>query len=281
MLLAYEHRSTTQMNTEDLVLWRAAGLRVAMAEIEPVQNSTSIAVNLNAVDKALSEPIHSTKAKEEDDACRSLIWILAKAMNYFAQIHKVNEHHTNSENFGQTTNWEDLRTLLDKWHNTLPLLFQPYASLPFTETPSHQINRNTTYQEKDSTFTQHLFSIPMCAVATQFYHFAQLLLLLNHPVGDETKGANRLRIFRKIAQESDYYYKQICGIALGMRKSTSSSSRAAREHMVQPLYAAGLCLEDEPEQRLVLNLLEEVLDSAKCTVSERPRELLSAWGRQA
>lgn len=77
---------------------------------------------------------------------------------------------------------------------------------------------------------QHFFTVPMCAVALQLYHFVPILLLMNSPTEKSLDGASRLRLFRRVSQESEHHSRQICSIALGARNHV-----AEREQMIQPL----------------------------------------------
>lgn len=114
----------------------------------------------------------------------------------------------------------------------------------------------------------------MCAAALQLYHFAQILLLLKQPVdeSDSRFMANRLRMFRKVSEESEHHSRQICGIALG--KPPPAVSR----QMVHSLHLAGLCFEEKEDRFVVLELLGNIEKETGASTAQRVRELREAWG---
>jgi hypothetical protein len=116
----------------------------------------------------------------------------------------------------------------------------------------------------------------MCAAALQLYHFAQILLLLNQPVDehDARNPANRLRMFRKVAEESEHHSRQICGIALGRPPP------AVSRQMVHSLYLAGSCFEEKEDRAMVLELLDNISKETGAPTAHRARELKTQWGWQ-
>jgi hypothetical protein len=245
-LAAYQQQSRTCVDPENMVLWKAAGLH-PFVERPP----TGIAQD-GTFDRG-----------REDIECRNLIWILAKITNFLS----LQDLALSSDNHPGT--WKELRRLLDLWYEGLPTLFQPYASVPLGKDADRSNGISA------SRFNRLLFTVPMCAVALQLYHFAQILLLTNWPLG-LIQSTGRLRMFSQISRESYHHGKQICNIALGM-----NNCRAAHGKMVEPLFMAGTCLEEEDDRTVVLDLLRDIQKDAGYSAARRVRDLLSAWVERA
>lgn len=241
---AHQHRTRTQVDPNNMILWKAAGLRVVGET--PFSSSTQ---------NGGMDFDHT----REDDECRSLMWILTKITNFL-------NRKAQSSSSQPSSTWSELRALLEMWYESLSTLFKPYASVPFGE-PSE-----TAVGGSKSRFEQFFFTAPMCAVALQLYHFAQLLLLMNWPV-ESVQRASRLRLFGEISRESQHHGRQICNIALGIRDHLP-----AYELMIEPLYAAGICLEENEDRSIVIDLLGSMEKDTGNSARKRTRELLSTWG---
>ncbi|KAH8888024.1 hypothetical protein GQ53DRAFT_826592 [Thozetella sp. PMI_491] len=254
-LAAYQRRSLTQLDPEDLTLWEAAGLRCVPA--------TSPA-SLTPI------PVALTNGDREEDVCRTLIWILAKSVNFLGAGPSAFLPAQHREI------WTSLRNSLDQWHKNLPMFFQPYLSLPLLDEASEPTDSSASSKGQQRRISQLIFNVPMCAMALQLYHFVQIMLLPNWPMDESTQGAARLRIFRKISEESEYHSRQICGIALGLRNYP-----CLRQQMVEPLYLAGMCLEEEKEKSLIIRLLQDIQKETGHSTDDRIRNLLANWERAA
>jgi hypothetical protein len=245
-LVAYQQKTYTQVDPDDMVLWKAAGLRLT-------------------TDRPVTSPVQMSNLTFEhskgDDECRTLIWILAKTTNFLSgndQSHSRNHY---------SSTWDELRKCLETWYENLPSLFQPYASVTFGE-----LSEAADGSSK-SRFDRHLFTVPMCAVALLLYHFARILLLMNWPIETIEQGASRLRMFSKISRESHHHGRQICNIALGIRNYLP-----AYEQMIEPLYVAGVCLDEDEDRLVVIGLLRDIEKNTGHLATERVRDLLSTWG---
>jgi hypothetical protein len=247
LFASYQQQSHTQVNPDDIVLWKSAGLRLPIetSSIQPTDFAGSASSN-----------------GREDETCRNLVWILAKAMNFLA----LDASSRLEDQFSNV--WNDVRELLEQWHKSLPNLFQPYASLPLSN-----YNSGIDSIQSSSRFVRQFYNVPMCAVAMQFYHFVQLLLLMKCPVEASPQGASRLHKFRKVSEESKHHSRQICNIALGVQKPI-----AAREQMIQPLYVAGICFEEDVDRSVVVDLLSSIYTETGCPTLELLRDLRSTWG---
>jgi hypothetical protein len=240
LIAAYLQNERTQIDPQDLGLWKAAGLRAVST-----MSSTSATISFPQFS------VLNSSARREDEICRTLIWIVSKIMNFLAPKSEPQD----------LSHWEELRELLSQWHQHLPPIFHPYASMPTDEKHSDGSPR----------FIRVFFNVPMCAAALQLYHFAQILLLTNRPL-DGMDVASRLKMFRNASEESNQHSRQICGIALGR------NSPAVSRQMVQSLYLAGICLEEDEDRSVVLRLLKNIQSDTGCPTIDRIESLQSAWG---
>lgn len=280
-LAAYVSHSRTRLDTEDLVMWKAAGLPINDDGVLTYSNSspsTGVMVRYQPSDR-------------EDSVSCALIWIVLRTMNFVAP----QDSGSTSSNRGtprapetpgvfsdagsppsnpsqshqlRMVRWRELRKQLEDWYNNLPFTFQPYATMSIYNDDEQQ------HPAERPKFSKIFFSVPMCAAALQLYHFAQILLLLNHPVdeSDARNLARRMRMFRNVSEESEHHSRQICGIALGRPPA------AVSRQMVHPLYLAGLCFEEHEDRLVVLDLLENIEKETGCSTAQRVRDLRDQWG---
>jgi hypothetical protein len=261
-LAAYLQGSTTQLDTDNLTIWMAAGLQID-------EKGTLLPEHALDEDGVVFERCTRTRHRE-DVVCCALFWIVAKTVNFVAPSRNDNLNTASSPTStgrpatDRLAHWEELRSLLSRWHSALPFTFQPYAT-----------NADWNAQEAEARFTSIHFTVPMCAAALQLYHFAQVLLLLNQPI--ETTGhvglASRFRMFRDISEEAEYHSRQICGIALGRPPS------AVRRQMLQPLHVAGLCLEAAQDRNVVIEILRDIEKDTGCLTTHVVQDLQNQWGR--
>ena len=117
-MAAYSRRTKTHLGTEDLALWRAAGLQVTtdghLYHKTPDENA-------------------STPTMAEDPASRTLIWIVLQILNVVADeelrsVDMVTPPNRNAEgDFRHTCS--RLHHLLDTWYETLRSTFRPFAKI--------------------------------------------------------------------------------------------------------------------------------------------------------
>jgi len=280
-LAAYINNSKTRLDPDNLTMWKAAGL--------PVTDDGTL--TYSGISTPTTAVITYQPGDREDLVSCTLIWIVLRTMNFVAPQDDLTNsasgtplafestspagYRTASEagtpNAIQTriARWKQLRRQLEDWYENLPFTFQPYAMMNAdSQYPSAQP------PEGKPRFTRLFFSVPMCAAALQLYHFAQILLLLNQPVdeSDTRHLANRIRMFRKVSEESEHHSRQICGIALG--KPPPAVSR----QMVHSLYLAGLCFQERDDRMVVLELLGNIEKETGCSTVHRVRDLRKEWG---
>ncbi|EXJ80333.1 hypothetical protein A1O1_08477 [Capronia coronata CBS 617.96] len=275
-LAAYINHSKTRLDPDNLTMWKAAGL--------PVTDDGTLTYN-DPITPGSAVVSYRPGDREDLVSC-TLIWIVLRTMNFIAPPEDAggSTAHTpmsldtpatkpGSDAGGpnslrsRITRWKQLRRQLEDWYDNLPFTFQPYAIMG-AQTPSDQP------PDHPPRFTRIFFSVPMCAAALQLYHFAQILLLLNQPVdeSDTRNLANRIRMFRKVSEESEHHSRQICGIALG------KPPPAVARQMVHSLYLAGLCFEAKDDRMVVIELLKNIERETGASTAHRVRELREQWG---
>jgi hypothetical protein len=253
LLSAYANGRPTRLHPMDLDLWVAAGLPLVRRQTDPSgEGSGTLSLQLDAI---------FNTGRDDIIAC-TLIWVANRVVNFITQ--------SAGHSIGDTVfrHWTELRTLLEVWHNRLPVTFHPYATV---ETRHITDSRHGGQQNK------HFFSVPMSAGALQLYHFVQILLILHRPSesdGQQTQG-QRMRLLRKAAEESEYHSRHICGIALG------SPPGAVQRLMIQPLHLAGSSFDEDIDRKLVLELLENVESVTGASTSRVRADLLQQWGWSA
>ncbi|KAH0846621.1 Zn(II)2Cys6 transcription factor [Fonsecaea pedrosoi] len=281
-LAAYVNHSKTRLDPDNLTMWKAAGL--------PVMDDGTL--NYNDPSTPINAVVTYQPGDREDLVSCTLIWIVLRTMNFIApqedaapslsgtprvfdspgtNAKAASEPGTPGGTQPRIARWKQLRRQLEDWYDNLPFTFQPYAiAAAGAQQPSDLL------PDGRPRFARLFFSVPMCAAALQLYHFAQILLLLNQPVDDQDARhpANRLRMFRQVAEESEHHSRQICGIALG--KPPPAVSR----QMVHSLYLAGSCFEEKEDRTVVLELLDNIAKETGCPTAHRIKELKEQWGWQ-
>lgn len=281
-LAAYINQSKTRLDPDNLIVWKALGLPMTddgtLVYSDP-STPTNTMVSYQPRDR-------------EDMVSCALILIVLRVMNFLAPqddnspdnaagtpnvfdspgtlgFRSPSETGTSTPVQGRIARWKHLRRQLEDWYDNLPFTFQPYAMMGASSQHPYDLPPETRPR-----FTRIFFSVPMCAAALQLYHFAQILLLLKQPVDESAPGfmANRIRMFRKVSEESEHHSRQICGIALG--KPPPAVSR----QMVHSLHLAGLCFEEREDRLVVLELLANIEKETGASTSQRARELREAWG---
>jgi hypothetical protein len=183
------------------------------------------------------------------------LWLLSKLMNYLASCADAHEI-----NFAD---WKRLDRELEGWFNGLPESFNPSGILN-PDPESTDITRRT--------FSEMFYSIPLCAVTIQHYHFARIIHLLHKPRGLSSSVREQLQEVREIPNKIKYHSREICGIALGRPPGY------VRIHMLQPLFLAGQCLEEVGERNIILNILRGIELDLGWATEYRVKELLADWG---
>ncbi|KAL8939308.1 MAG: hypothetical protein Q9216_003426 [Gyalolechia sp. 2 TL-2023] len=290
LFAAYVHDCRTRLDTEDVALWRDAGL---------VLDDDNLVVPSNRPDLNVS----GGDAMREDMTGNALIWLVSKLVSPIQIFIRVTQNRkyrsniplqmnllcvdeTSPDNTDQSQSlsakWTRLSYEMEVWFNGLPETFMPSAILPV--------------HPHDFSLTEVWSSIPVCAATIMTWHMAQVLMLVNkppdvllppsfpssssssmphhhhhHPPKKPT-FSEKFNSYRHLGREITYHGRQILGICL------ARPSDGARIHALQPLFVAGQCLTDGGERRVVVDLLRAVERDLGWATEYRVRQLLREWG---
>lgn len=267
-LAAFINESQTRLNTEDLSLWRAAGLQL---------DDHGLVIPSNLSDPQADSQVEGS-AMREDMISNALIWLIQKITNYLAagdSLDNVYPQNPTSpvgylgiNQMSLLGRWNELEHQLHVWHRGLPDTFHPCARLPPITDGS------ITATSPRTIFPEVWYSIPMCASTMQCYHLARILLLVNKPQESTVRRSTlsgRLQSYRSIETMTRHHSYEICGISLGRPEG------AVRIHAIQPLYVAGQCLADPKERQVIVDLLRGIEDDLGWATDYRVKQLLTEW----
>jgi hypothetical protein len=263
---AYVNHTPTLLDTEDLQVWQSCGLQVTSAE-SLYFDPESIKSDSNYCSSTIQLVAHT------------LLWLLLRTMNYLAS--SPTQDLTTRQAF-----WDQLTIQLDIWHAHLPLAFQPSAKL------RHPVSRRSSTtattsgpqpQSSNNPITELFFPIPLSAATLTLYHFARILLLLHKPTPPSPLPPSSTSATQNPPHRLQAYYHQIStqalshahtiiGIALGRPHFS------VRVEMLLPLVAAGSCLEDDGERKVVVDVLRAVEADTGVGTAGRVGELEGEWG---
>ncbi|KAJ6004774.1 transcriptional regulator family: Fungal Specific TF [Penicillium herquei] len=266
-LAAFINECHTRLNTEDLVLWTEAGLR--MDHMGFVRPSNMAAAGYPEGDDFM----------KEDTICNALVWILSKIVNFISSGDNLTMNDNQSVDSGPLgisqqvllERWYRLEAELDAWYRGLPDTFRASARIE----PSHLSHCHSPKEASDLVTLQEVWhSIPMCASSMQHYHMARILLLINKP-HESTSRRNtitlRLQSYRSIEAEIGFHSREIVGIAL------SRPDGSVRINSLQPLFVSGQCLTDPRERRVNIRLLRAIEADLGWATEYRVQQLLKEW----
>jgi hypothetical protein len=266
LCLSVINEGQTRLNTEDLDLWRAAGLQI---------DEQGFVLPSNTED--FHYPDRRTVMRE-DMIANALIWLLSKIINFIASGDSID--HVFPQNPASSNGiiginhmvllerWKELETELDIWYRGLPETFKPCGLLPPVLDGSLPIDSPRTI------FSEIWYSIPVCASAMQLYYMARIILLMNKPHESTARRSTlgtRLHSYRSIELEVRHHSYQICGIALGRPEGS------VRIQQVQPLFVAGQCLTETRERDAVLSFLRGIETDLGWATDYRVKQLLREW----
>lgn len=265
-LAAFINEGQTRLNTEDLGLWRAAGIHIGEQGFVMPSNT---------------DDFHYPERRivmREDMIANALIWLLSKIINFIASGDPVDDvfppnRTTHNGAIGKNhmvllERWKELEIELDVWYQGLPETFVPCARLPPVQDGSIPIDSSRVV------FSEIWYSIPVCASAMQLYSMARIILLMNKPhetMARRSTLATTLRSYRSIELEVRHHSHEICGIALGRPEGS------VRIQQVQPLFVAGQCLTEVRERNIVLGLLRGIETDLGWATDYRVKQLLREW----
>lgn len=247
------NKTQTRLDTEDLSLWKEAGLLV---------DEQGFIVPGNANENGFSQDGENTMA--EDLVCNALVWLMSKLVNFMAASDDTSIPRRTLLDY-----WYSLKQQFLLWYDGLPVTFQPSGRVNASDSTGHYLKGIS-----DSTFTEVWYSIPMVASTMQTYHMGQILLHMNKP-HESTQGRStvcaQLNSYQSVLAACQRHSREIVGIAL------SRSDEAVRIHSVQPLFTAGQCLSTPQERQVVLDLLHNLESDIGWATDYRIRQLLEQW----
>ena len=197
----------TRLDTEDLDLWREAGLSIDANGFVDSSNNNS-------------NPPEDDVVMKEDMICNALVWLISRLINYiaagemFAPI-PAGHREENTEPDGPISIGVSQQTLLERWeridrgiiawHSGLPDTFKPCARIPHLLPPQGD-------EPSTSLFSEIWYSISMCGSTIQNYHMARILLLINKPhetTARRSTISRRLESYRLIQEEIMHHCREI------------------------------------------------------------------------
>ena len=255
------------MNTEDLGLWRAAGLHL---------DQHGFVIPSNTDDEQFPE---RRIVMGEDMISNALVWLMSKIINFLASrgpIDNVFPQDRSTPTMLYESNqitllerWCELEKELDTWYQGLPESFHGCARLPPIR------NANLPSDHPRVLFAEIWHSLPACASAMQAYHMARIILLTNKPnesIARRSPVSSRLHPYRGIEEATRYHAHEICGIML------ARPDQSVRVNAVQPLFVAGQYLTEDSERRILLDLLRGIESDLGWATDYRVQRLIREWG---
>jgi hypothetical protein len=281
-IIAYTDQSLPRVDLEDPNLWEAAGLHM-------VQVNARLRPKALCIDGNNDDPEQMT----ETVACRTLIWIILKTLQYIVMERRRRETESDAAS-SQTRQdadpdfeagqWREIEQLLEDWGTVLPETFEPcmrLTSQAVRDSSPAALTANGLRPQSSTSglFPEVFYSNPMCATAVVLFHFVSSLLLLHKSVETSGSASNprfvfkRLEAYRRLTRQVNDHVKEICAISLGL------PGDLVRIHMVQPLQLAGFCLET-PEQRAALaGILAEIEQDTGYSTDVQLKSLQDNWSQ--
>ncbi|KAJ8115603.1 hypothetical protein OPT61_g2777 [Boeremia exigua] len=258
MHAAFINKSHTHLDTEDLSLWKEAGLLID--------------------DQGFLVPNNLIESDYFDDGaiCNSLIWLTSKLINFMAAGDEVPDEGMGWTGIPQSTlldYWYHLRKQFQVWYDSLPVTFKPSSRMEPTLAPGRPLRG-----ENEALFPEVWYNIPMCASTMQNYHMSQILLFMNKP-HESTQGRStvcaRMNSYQSVLAACQKHSREIVGISL------AQSDEVVRVYSIQALYTAGQCLADPRERQVVLGLIQDVEADTGYATEYRARQLTEQWQWEA
>ena len=257
-LWAFMKESQTKLDTDDMSMWRDAGLMI--------KDDGYVKLS-NFAETGLPEG----DCMQEDMISNALIWIMAKIVNYCnksagSPATDLGPSDSGTQAMARDT-WCRLDSELDFWYKGLPDSFRPSAKISSRDFPEKLPDGR-----RSEVFSEVWYNIGMCASAMQSYSMARILMLLHQPssVG-QAPIFKRFGAYKSITADILGHARNICGIA------AARPQNAVRIHAVQPLFTAGQCLETYEERAEVIHLLQDIEHDTGWATEYRVQQLYMYW----
>ncbi|KAL8699247.1 MAG: hypothetical protein Q9201_006113 [Fulgogasparrea decipioides] len=261
LFAAFVNECRTRLDTEDVPLWRDAGLLL---------DENDLVVPSNTAELDLPEE----DLMREDMMGNALIWLMSKLMNLICtsvgddgspgSARLGNPHVTlpemDSRQQSLFEKWSRLDHEIETWYNGLPETFMPSAII--------------TVRPHGADLTEVWHSVSICAATLLSWHMASILMLVNKPHDEPARTstiAARVNVFRNMQSDITFHSRQILGLCL------ARPDASVRIHALQPLFVAGQCLTETAERRVVLDLLRGIERDLGWATEYRVRQLLQEW----
>lgn len=252
-------RKRTRVSTENLDLWRAAGL--------PLDEEGRLAGNV------LTPDVHENQHQMEEVVVYGLLRLLCKIVNLCADD-GADDSDTMVSSRNQTEQqgdaWSAVSSELDTWYHALPTSFQSELTLPY----SKDDGGSRPPDSRKCFSIEKWFPNPICAVGMAYYRMAHMLLVIQRPA--LSMPAHRhfdlLRAYRELQHELQGSATKIFAIALG------HTEESVRLRLLQPLYVSGRCLIDPQERKMLVKMLRAIEAELGVATAYRVRDLMDEWG---
>lgn len=244
LICAVINEGYTSFDSEDVAFWNMAGL------------TTNACGDIQAL-----YPREDGYWSERDE-CNSLLWLMAKLINFMAVGDDVPEEQGWPINgMSQRTilfRWRELHRMFDIWYSRLSKTFKTCGRL----------------SEADDVIQEIWYPSPIGAATMQYYHMSRILLGINKP-HESTQGRTtihaRLGSYQIALRETSSHAHRIVGIALAHQEP------ASRIHSIQPLYVAGQSLQAPEERQIIVDLLKTIEKEVGWPTDHRIGQLRSQW----
>ena len=209
----------TRLDTENLQLWREAGLLLDV-------NGHVLPSNTAASD------LPDNRVMKEDMISNALVWLSSRLCNFIAAGEGFNPVPAGDRSeapredelgdFGrsqksQLETWNAIWRMFDVWFEGLPATFEPRArSKRKIQRPLPDAQLFPAGEPSGHLFDEVWYSMPMCAATMQHYHMARILLLINKPHETTARRSTityRLKSYRDIEEQIVYHCYEIWYVA--------------------------------------------------------------------
>lgn len=253
------NKTHTHLDTEDLSLWKDAGLLL---------DDQGFLMPNNMIDNGYSD---------DSAVCNALVWLMSKLVNFMAAGDELpSDMGVGWARVPQSAlldYWCHLRKQFQAWYDSLPITFKPSSRVEPILGPGRHLKG-----ENEAMFPEVWYNIPMCASTMQTYHMSQILLFMAKPhESTQHRGTvcARLNSYQSVLAACQKHSREIVGISL------AQSDDAVRIYSVQPLFTAGQCLGDGRERQVVLDLLRDTETDIGYSTNYRARQLSEQWQWEA
>ncbi|KAJ6446594.1 N-terminal fungal transcription regulatory domain-containing protein [Purpureocillium lavendulum] len=231
-VVSYTRHTTPHIDTENMAMWKAAGL--------PLCDFGGLCVPETTLLWIVLETLKFVAWTEMEDKA-----IAAQEENPWPGRTRQHQRHPS---YLRPQRWHRIRQHLESWKVALPVTFEPCVRIP-----SHGSRRSGSTDPKatplPSDIPELFYSNAMCATAALLYHVTQIILMLHKPADRGQSTTRLLHAQRQTSARIEEHAREICALALGQ------STLAVRMHMSRPLHLAGLCLQTKEHRHLLVDLL--------------------------